>query len=189
MTRTLNLTKLCSIRSGHPFRSKVTHDATGDLTVVQPKDITDDGIFEVTTADKINRHTINDCQPLIPGDTLLSTRGRIIAASYPDTDPIRCIASGAIMILRPTLNSPLLPGYLAVYLNSEYGKASLNHISAQTTTTFISRQNLECLKIPVPPQETQSHLIALSQTRVQYAKLANRRIKVLNAIISHHTQV
>ena len=80
-----------------------------------------------------------------------------------------------------------MPGYLTVFFNSEFGRSCITRIVAQTTATFVSRADLASLKIPLPDVDRQVRLIAMARNISRYARLVERRAKLLNSLVSYNT--
>lgn len=182
------LSDIALVRSGFPFRAKVKAISDGGVPVVQPKDIVEGGMLEPCGVVRTKILHLKADYLLHAGDTLLALRGRIAAADYSGRPSAMCVASGSLLVLRPKVEQ-LLPGYLTVFFNSEYGRACVTRIVAQTTATFVSRSDLESLEIPVPDVDRQIRLIAMARNVARYADLTRRRTTLLNSLVSYHTHV
>jgi restriction endonuclease S subunit len=179
----MNLRETFEIKMGVAFRSRIENSPTGNIAVIQPKDIDKHGILQ---DGDINRVKIDETNPehiLRPRDVLLSNRGRFVATTYTG-QPAPCVASGALLVLTVKEGSPVLPEYLALYFNSKAGKHQLGRLDETTTIPYISRKNLEQIEIPVPPLQRQETLIALEQAKQHYATLTTRKTELVNNLIN-----
>lgn len=180
----MNLRETCEIKMGVAFRSGFKHSPAGNIPVIQPKDIDNNGILQVVDVYRVKMAEVNPKHILKPGDVLLSNRGRFAATTY--TGQIdTCVASGALLVLTVKQDAPVLPEYLALYFNSLAGKRQLGRLDETTTIPYVSRRNLEQIDIPVPPIERQETLVALERAKQHYTTLTTRKIELTNSIINH----
>lgn len=149
--------------------------------VIQPKDVTSDGVLKVETPGLIN-FTAGKC--LNKGDVLLINRGRFTACVFEDNLGMPCVATSAFLILTPKDPAQLLPDYLALFLNSTEGQTILKRLNETTTIPFISLSNVESIVIPVPAMDMQQKLVALEQAKQRFAQLTARKTELLNRIIN-----
>lgn len=185
----VQLSEIAQVRVGYPFRAKVKAVSAGGVPVIQPRDLVEGGALNLNGVVRAEIHQLKGDYVLRTGDTLLAARGRIAAADYSGQPSGMSVASGSLLILRPKSADLLLPGYLTVFFNSEYGRACVARIVAQTTATFVSRSDLGSLKIPLPNLDRQLRLIAMARNVARYAKLAKRRTVLLNSLVSYHTHI
>jgi hypothetical protein len=178
------LNSVCNLRSGYPFRSRIKHSGDEGVPVFQPKDIGEDGAIDLPRVVRAEIDGSKTDQYLREGDTLLATRGRIAAATVPADLAEPYVASGSLLVLGPLADGPLVPGYLTVFFNSDYGAACLKRITAQTTSSFVSLSALEALMVPIPSSERQERLVAMAQTVATYKRLSLRRAEILNSLIN-----
>jgi restriction endonuclease S subunit len=185
----VSLSDIAVVRSGFPFRGKVEVVASGGVFVVQPKDIIEGGTLDVGGIVRSKISNVKTDYVLHAGDTLLAARGRIAAANYLGQPSGVCVASGSLLVLRSKSTDQLIPGYLTVFFNSDYGQSCLTRIVSQTTATFVSRSDLMYLKVPLPDLELQMRLITMARSTARYASLTRRRTALMNSLVSHHTHV
>ncbi|HNX52694.1 MAG TPA: restriction endonuclease subunit S [Pontiellaceae bacterium] len=179
----MKLQDMCEIRMGYAFRSGIKHSPAGNIPVIQPKDIDNNGILQVEDVYRVEMSEVNPEHILKSGDVLLSNRGRFAATTY--TGQIEtCVASGALLVLTVKKDAPVLPEYLTLYFNSQEGKRQLGRLDQTTTIPHISRKNLEQIDMPVPPIERQETLVALERAKLLYTTLTNRKIELTNNIIN-----
>ena len=180
----MKLSDTCEIRMGFAFRSGIEHSPAGNIPVIQPKDIDNDGILQAEGICRVNMAEVKLEHILKSGDVLLSNRGRFVATTY--TGQIEtCVASGSLLVLTVKKGSLVLPEYLALYFNSQAGKRQLGRLDETTTIPYISRKNLEQIDIPIPPMQRQETLVSLERAKQHYTTLTARKIELTNRIINH----
>lgn len=175
------ISEICTVIAGHSFRGKPRHNSTGNVCVVQPKDITSEGVLyreELCRTDHIPKKL------LCAGDVLLINRGRFTAAVFDGTLDMPCVTTAALMILTPNDPSELLSDYLALYLNSREGQSHFKRLTDASTTPFISRTNVESFQIPLPSLTRQQQLVTLGQMKQRYAALTTRKTELINNLIN-----
>lgn len=91
------------------------------------------------------------------GDVLLTTKGTTIKTAVFEQQPIDCIPSANITVIRP--NDMILGEYLRLFLESTVGKKLLQSIVRGGWLLNISRRDLETIDVPVPDLSTQQELI------------------------------
>lgn len=166
---------------GHSFRQKPVCIKDGNALVIQPKDVTSDGILKVEGPCLIDFPAGTN---LSKGDVLLINRGRFTACLFEDSLEMPCVATSAFMILTPNDPARLLPDYLALFLNSTEGQTILRRLNETTTIPFIKLSNLESIEIPVLPLDIQQKLVALERAKQRFAQLTARKVDLLNNLIN-----
>jgi restriction endonuclease S subunit len=177
----MQINELCAAKMGYSFRQKPDCIENGNALVIQPKDVTSDGVIKVDPPCRIN---FPAGKSLNKGDVLLINRGRFTACVFEDTLGMPCVATSAFLILTPKDPKQLLPDYLALFLNSTDGQTILRRLNETTTIPFISLGNVESIEIPVPPLEMQQKLVDLEQAKQRFAQLTARKTELLNRIIN-----
>lgn len=181
----MKVSDIAEIKMGYAFRSRIEHSPLGNIPVIQPKDISDNGLLQEDDICRVEMESIKPGQILAAKDVLLANRGRFASTVYAGQLDTACIASGSIMVLTVKEGQPALPEYLALYFNSKMGKRQLNRFDETTTIPFISRANLEQMEIPIPTLEQQRAMIALEKTKQRYTQLTKRKLELLNNILNH----
>lgn len=171
----------CTTRVGHSFRKRVVNDPEGITRVVLPGNIQQDGFIKFS-APPIQT-LITPKKLLKEGEILLQNKGRFVAAVFNMPEDECWITPASVLIL--TLKSKeILPGYIALYLNSAKGQRQLNSVRELSSIPFITRENLEKLDIPIPPIKKQEKLIKLNTAISKYKELTQRKTDILINIMN-----
>lgn len=178
--RKVYLEELCTARMGYTFREKPKFIKDGNVLVIQPKDVSGDGVLDVGTA---CRTEVSVDMRLKKGDVLLINRGRFTATVFGADAPIPCVATSAFIVITPKDPKRLLSEYLAMFYNSSAGQAMFKRLTETTTIPFISLGNLESSEIPLPPLERQKALVAIDETNRNYMRLCARKAELQQQII------
>ncbi len=184
--KSIQLLNLCDARLGFSFRQKPDFTAAGNVLVVQPKDITPDGIMMIDAACRVS---LSIETLLSKGEVLLINRARFTAAVFDGTVGEPCIATSAFHILAPKNPSRLLPEYLALFMNSAAGQSLFKRQIKTTTIPFISLDSLSRIEIPVPPVERQRALVDLGKIIQSYARLSAEKLRLHQQLLARELAV
>jgi restriction endonuclease S subunit len=171
---------VCDIRIGHTFRAAPSHAPDGRVLLIQPKDVSSDGILSV---DQLFRVDIEASKRLRPSDVLLVNRGRFAAAVFSVDNGNTYVASSAFLIL--SVKEPIvLPEYIALFFNSRKGRRLIDRYVEKTTIPYIRAGNLKTMTIPIPPIEKQRIIIEFEDINRTYARLSRRKLELQRQILS-----
>jgi type I restriction enzyme M protein len=167
------ISKFAEVISGYTFRGAIKEDRESSLHVLQAKNIRDeilitDEMLVRTTFD--TSHTNAFAQD---GDVAISTRGTFRAAVLRSSKKI--IASSSVYLLRLKNGSPVLPEFLSIYLNSDFGQKDISQITTGAAIKLILRRDLEDITIPILPMTQQEKVVMLYQNIRQQENLFKRR--------------
>ena len=175
-----SIKQLCAVRMGYSFRQKPDFIADGSTLVIQPKNITSDGVLMIDLACRVTLPTENI---LSQGDVLLINRGRFTACVFDGAVKEPCIATSGFLIFTSKDPSQLLPEYLALFFNSAEGQNLFKRLTMTTTIPFISLGHLESIEIPLPSLERQTALATFGELNKDYVRLASRKAELQKNII------
>lgn len=170
------LKDIAEIRSGHTFRGKIEETPTGNFRVMQIKDLRGKREIRPHTLPFIQSGNLNKSNLVQEDDVVMPARGEHYNAAVFKSDrtlnePI--IATNQIFILRLDKNN-ILPGYLCWYLNQSETSNYLKSEIRGSNIPFISKQSLSRLKLPIPPIEIQSKIVALVELQEKERQLTEQ---------------
>ncbi len=183
------LGEIAVIRLGIAFRSRLEHDASGDVAILQMKDVDEltglsyaaatRGVLPKEKRDFLLRH----------GDLVFRSRGRSTGAALVGADVPRAILAAPLLLIRPL---GVLPEFLHWFINSESGQAHLSSVAAGTSVQMISAESLRALPVPVPPAAAQARIAEIARLIRNEEHLANaitkRRKQLANHILLNYAQ-
>lgn len=186
----LTLSDIATPRAGYAFRSSVQHDPSGDLAVIQGRDVDADALYVTPSPEKWLQVTSRDIRSstehlLQKGDVLFMARGSKNYAVVIDEDlPQPSMAVASFHVLRPN-RARVVPVFLAWLLNQD---SSQTYFRANNTGTTIPMVNLDMLKampLRLPPLPKQLQIAALIRfthhERILMEDLATQRQLLLRA--------
>lgn len=174
------LTKLADIRTGFAFRSRLEHQATGPVAIIQMRDLDDSGAIDLRQAVRVEASAALRAQLLQPGDLLFRSRGNTFRAAQVPEGLMPAVLAAPMLRIRP-LN--IESSYLLWFINSDATQAALNALAEGTAVQMISKQHLGRLAVPVPTIERQARI-------AECAALATREQVLMEEVrIMRHTLV
>lgn len=153
------LGQVASIRMGYPFRSRLEHDATGAIAVVQMKDIDDASLLHVEDAIRVDLADVKEHHLIRQGDLVFRSRGRTNSVALISADIGPAVLAAPMLLIRPV---EVLPAYLLWYINLPTVQATLAAQAEGTSVRMISKAALEALEIPVPSRRKQQLIVEAS---------------------------
>lgn len=165
------LGQVARVRMGYPFRSRLEHDATGALAVVQMKDIDDASLLHVEEAVRVNLADIKEHHLIQKGDLVFRSRGRTNSVALVSADIGPAVLAAPMMLIRPV---GVMPAYLLWHINLPATQATLAAQSEGTSVRMISKAALESLEIPVPSLRKQQLIVEISELAIVEQKLLER---------------
>lgn len=174
---------------GYPFRSRLEHDPSAAVAVIQMKDIDDENRLHTATAIKVALPEGKERHLLRPGDLLFRSRGRSNGAALVLDDIGVAVLAAPLLLIRP---HRVLPEYLCWFLNAAATQAQLATLAAGTSVQMISAEALKALEVPVPPAELQGHIAAaarlVQQERLLMSEIAARRQRLTGHLLMQHAR-
>lgn len=164
---------------GYPFRSRIEPDRTGDVAVIQMKDIDHENRIRPEEALRIVLPEGSDNHELRAGDLLFRSRGQSNGVALVPEGMGMAVASAPLMRIRPRR---VLPEYLCWFLNTTAAQAQLASLAEGTSVRMISTKSLGAVRVPLPPEQVQ-RLIAEAGALVEreqtlMALIASRRLRL-----------
>ncbi len=155
------LDNLARIQSGYPFRGSVRHDPSGDIRVLQIRDLRQAGTLNAEALSRVmapDNHTVHLLQP---DDIVMPARGdHRKAVPFTLTEPT--IPSSHLHTVRVT-SSDVLPGYLCWALNQPKPQHAMQNEARGTAMPLLTRHSLSRIEIPVPTLATQHRIVELHE--------------------------
>jgi hypothetical protein len=187
MTRRNNVIAKClgdlaEVQMGYPFRSRLKPDPSGDVVVIQMKDIDDANRVHPETAVRLSLPGDNSRHLLRPGDLLFRSRGRNNKAALLDTEIGAAVLSAPMLLIRP---HDVLPEYLRWFINAPSTQEKLAAMSTGTMLQMISTTALKALEVPVPPMATQQRIAAAATHADQEQELLARIATLRRRLATH----
>ena len=152
------------------FRGKAVNAKaeSGNVAVINISNITDTGIDyehldQIEEEErKVSRYILED------GDVLVTARGTTVKIAVFEKQPMICIPSANINVIRP--KDMLRGAYLKLFLESPVGIKMLQSLQRGTVVVNINYKDIIELEVPVLPLEAQDALIEEYNTGLRFYK-------------------
>lgn len=185
--RLVSLNELASISMGYSFRSRIEPDASGDISVVQLRNIQGDGTLDVSNLVPVSLDKVKSVYWLKPKDVVFCSRGVSMPAALVPDDIGNAIAAAPVLLIRPK-HKALDPEYLVWFLNHpSLGQRQLLSMQEGTHLPMVNKTRLSEIKIIIPPLIVQTKISALSALHRQESELLTqlqeKRSKHMDAVL------
>lgn len=179
--RNVVLAEVASLQAGYPFRTTVEEVVSGDVLVVQMKDVGPE--IGVDWAGAIRTRLAGRKQPdwIHEGDILFAAKGARFYAVCAGAPPGRAVCVPAFFHLRVQAEGQVDPRFLAWQINQSPCQRQLLQAAEGSSQLSIRRPVLEQLELSIPAVEQQRRIVAL-------AELAHRERRALQRLIDNREQ-
>lgn len=181
----VKLAEIVDIRAGYSFRESLSKATSGELPVIQFKNISNLHISDISACSSVSDKKIKASHFLRLDDVLLSNRGNYKASVFKSNE--KCIASGVFFILT-VKNTNFLPEYIATFLNSVEGQNALSARQNSAGVPSIIRSELTQIDIPLISLDKQKQIVELfllyEKEVDTMEKIKQNRKKLINSILS-----
>lgn len=169
------------MQAGYPFRKTVDEVASGDVLVVQMKDVSPE--IGVHWAGAIRTRLAGRKQPdwIKEGDILFAAKGARFYAVCAGAPPSHAVCVPAFFHLRVHAAAEIDPHFLAWQINQSPCQRQLLQAAEGSSQLSIRRPVLEQLALSIPAVEEQRRIVAL-------AELAQRERRALQRLINNREQ-
>ena len=193
MTKLCRLGEITDIHTGFTFRGKVEEAPDGNAHIVQIKDARSHwerrlgSRIDIRSLPKIHWQGKSYARS---GSVLLPSRGEYLRASCLQADdgnasPV--VASSQFFVINP--KSAVVPEYLCWLLNQPAIQNRLQHDSRGSNIPMLGIGQINELRLPIAPVNTQTHIVALAhlaeQEQQTAAQLQQNRQTLFQGIYQH----
>lgn len=169
-TVTGSLKDFASIEQGVHFREIVKEYPSGEIKLIQIKNVIPDQPIHYETLARIHLKKIKDSQYVKPGDVLFISRAeRKIAVAL--SQPPKNVTVGAQFFIIRVFDDRLYPGYLAWYINQRPAQEYIEKHSRGSNVQVINKQDILNLPVIVPSQKIQEIILHVHKLKLREAYL------------------
>lgn len=188
------LQDLAIISAGYPFRGAVDELASGDVAVIQMRNVDPDAGIDWVAVRRVTLPSKRETSFLSSGEIIFSTRGTRNLALALDVIPGKAVCSPHFFVLSVNDPSRLMPEFLAWQMNQLPAQRYFQREATGSHILNIRREAIENLPVAVPSIARQQAITALAKAasaeRAALTKLINNRNQQLEAIACglHHSE-
>lgn len=174
---------------GYPFRSRLEHEPTGDVGVVQMKDIDGD---DIQCLDDVTRVSLPDGKAhhlIQEGDLIFRSRGRSNSVALVGANIGKAVLAAPMLLIR---SGDVLPAYLMWFINLPSTQATLAALSEGTSVRMISKEAIQDLDVVVPSIHRQKLIVEIAaleqQEEALLAAIAAQRKRLINGVLTRYAK-
>ena len=156
------LIKIADVQSGYSFRSKLELQQSGNIAVIQMKDLTSANRVCCDALAKIDMEMPKGHHLVKPGDLIFRSRGLTTNSAILAEDPGVAVLAAPLLLIRVT-SGRVIPEYINWYINQLPAQSYLTSCAEGTALKMISKQSLEQLEVQLPPLDKQRFIVELSR--------------------------
>ncbi len=177
----IKLKKLATIQTGYSFRSKVKPDDSGELSVIQMKDLLANNTVSSANLLKVSMPEVKEHHLVQKGDLIFRSRGLVVSSAIVLEDLGSAVVAAPLLKIRIKETSKALPEYINWYLSQRDAQAFFASRATGSSQKMVGKEVVEELKIFLPP-------LAQQKTIVQLAALSEQEANLLKAISEKKSQ-
>lgn len=167
------LKNLASVQMGYSFRSRLEPEQTGNIAVIQMKDLTEDNLVDHQSLVLIELNDFKEHHKVELNDLVFRSRGQTNTAALLDVSIGSSVVAAPLLRIRIEKDS-ILPAYLCWFINQPSSQAYLQSKATGTAIRMIGKSVVDDLEVIVPSIELQQHIVKLEKLSSQEQSLMNK---------------
>ena len=167
------LKNIAIVQSGHPFPSRIKSDETGNVAILQMKDLPNEMRLISAEPARMHADAIKEHYILKVDDIIFRSRGQTNTAIIVKADLGLAVVAAPLFSLRVT-SVKILPDYLCWWLNQPTAQNHFERHAKGTSARMISREALAALEVPQLPIEKQMQIVELALLGEREQELLSR---------------
>lgn len=160
---TMKIDDFVTIKTGRTFKKAIELKENGEYSVVQLRDAKKD-VLQIDSLVKVDIESSKIINCLKESDVLVISKGAIKKAIFLDDLPDNVVATQHFLVLSVKPEMPLLPAFLAFYLNSEPVKKWVEAHSSGSYQSSLNRSTLLNLPLSAIDLAQQQMIIEAEQS-------------------------
>ncbi len=159
----LKIKQLATVQMGYSFRSRLEASRSGEVAVIQMKDLLKDNTVGCKKLVKIEMDRVKKHHLVQKGDLVFRSRGQITTAAILLEDPGKAVVAAPLLRIRIAKPDKILPEYLNWYISQRDAQIFLASRAKGTVQKMISKQSIENLEVYLPILEQQKNIVDLAR--------------------------
>ena len=185
------LKNIASIQMGYSFRARLESINSGNVAVIQMKDLSDNNRVDCSALICIDMDNPREHHLVKPGDLIFRSRGLSSTSAILLDDPGMAVAAAPLLRIRISDHS-IMPEYLNWFISQAPAQAYLTSHAKGTAQKMISKETLDGLEVDVPNLEQQKAIVVLASLGEKeqqiMKKLAERRHQFISTQLTRLAQ-
>lgn len=185
------LKDIASIQMGYSFRSRLESKESGNVAVIQMKDLMDNNTVDLSNLISIENENFSENHYVKKGDLIFRSRGLTATSAIVADNPDTAVLSAPLLRIR-VAKPDIIPEYLNWFIRQLPAQAFLASHAKGTTQKMISKEALGALEVIIPSLEKQKAIVALAglaeKEQSILKNLAIKRKQYISAILIRKAQ-
>lgn len=177
----VQLKQVASVQMGYSFRSRLEAVASGDVAVIQMKDLRDDHVVDCSDLVTVDMKEVKEHHLVRKGDLVMRSRGLVTTSAIVLEEPRIAVVAAPLLRIRVGDFNKVLPEYLNWYINQRDAQAFLHSRAIGTAQKMIGKEALDELEAFLPELARQKNIVEL-------AALSAREQRLLHALAKKRDQ-
>jgi len=190
--KTIKLEEIAKIVSGQLFKSRITADARGNVSVIQLRDVTDEGNILYDQISKVKLEKIGEDRFLKKKDIIFKAKSNKKIAALIDREIEGLIPTAHYFIIRE-LKPEIKPEYLVWFLNNSIAQKYFDAYARGTSVLIINKEILGNTEIIVPNIQKQEKIVAVQELyikeKILMEQIAEKRRLLIEGILNNVIKV
>lgn len=157
------LKNLADIQTGYSFRGRLEYSDSGNVRVIQMKDLNSDNIVDCRELIKIDMKDVKEHHLVKKGDLVFRSRGINCTASILLEEIDNTVVSAPLLKISVIDRNKVFPEYLKWFINQPESQKFLQSRLSGTHGGMIRASELAELPVTVPNLKTQMLIVEISE--------------------------
>jgi len=176
---------------GYSFRARLEFLDTGNVAVIQMKDLTEHNRVDSSALACVDMETLKEHHLVKPGDLIFRSRGLISTSAILEEDPGIAVLAAPLLKIRVTDHN-VLPDYLNWFICQAPAQSFFTSQAKGTTQRMISKEAIEGLEVYIPPLNRQRTIVTMASLAAKeqqiVKQLADKRRQYIANILIRFAQ-
>lgn len=176
------------VQMGYSFRARLEAVESGDVAVIQMKDLRDDHTVDCGDLVMVEMKEVKEHHLVRKGDLVLRSRGLVTTSAIVLEDSANAVVASPLLRIRVEHPDRVLPEYLNWYINQRDAQAFLHSRSIGTAQKMIGKEALDELEVFVPDLSRQKNIIEMAslsaREQVLLHALAEKRSHYITELLT-----
>ncbi len=181
------LKSIASVQMGHSFRTKLDPDQSGNVAIIQMKDLTEDNRLNHGELVVIDMKELKEKHRVEMKDIAFRSRGLTNTAALIDAELENAVIAAPLLRIRVENKREIDPAYLCWFINQPASQAALLRQSTGSGQRAIGKPALESLEILIPPMDVQIKIVKLERLAINEQRimreLAEKKRQLMEGIL------
>jgi len=183
----LKIKQIAAVQMGYSFRARLEAASSGDVAVIQMKDLLHDNTVDCNELVRIDLGAVKEHHLVNRGDLVFRSRGLVNTAAVLLEDPGRAVVAAPLFRIRINKSDRILPEYLNWYISQRDAQVFLTSRAKGTVQKMISKEAIEDMEVTVPSLEKQKDIVELAALSAReqtiLSELAEKREQYISTVL------